>query len=203
MMRVVTAGLKSRLATLAVASMALTPALGFADFCDILAGGGAQSCRANAESMGAKIFGSWLRTKPEPAQSGSGKKGTYSSGSTPAYGTFGVPHQGKLTMTLECFAGERNLSIQALPYMLGLTNGSNLEFKLKFKIDDRPEFTETWPLYWQRAELRAPQGSELASRLQGARDLVITAPGIVGRKSEVGYVYKVDGFDQMNAGLCR
>ncbi len=185
--------------------LVLIPGIAFADFCDILAGGAAPSCRSNASNMGATIIGNWLRIKPEVAsQPSTGKKGIYTSGTTPATGTLGVPHQGNLRLTIECFAGERSMIIEALPYMLGLANGKSiLSYNLTFKVDNKPEFKESWPLNWKRAELQAPKGSQLASSLAKAKSLVVTTDGVVGRKSPVGYVYEVSGFDQMNAGLCQ
>ncbi|HEP8341119.1 TPA: hypothetical protein ACKRZL_001023 [Pseudomonas aeruginosa] len=183
-------------------SLALIPSFALADFCDILAGNSAPSCRSNARVEGATIFGNWLRIKPEKAQSSSGKKGYYVSGTTPAVSTLGVPHNGRLLLTLECFSGKRSMTIGALPYMMGLTNGSNKAFDLTFKVDNKSSFTESWPLNWQRAELQAPPGSNLANALQGAKELIVTTNGIVGNKSTVGYVYQVDGFDKMNSGIC-
>lgn len=180
------------------------PTLAQADFCDILAKSAAESCRANVRGMGATVFGNWLRLKPEIAsQPSTGTKGRFVSGTTPATGTLGVPHQGKLKLTIDCFAGKRSMRIDALPYMLGLSNGSNKTFDLTFKIDNRPSFTETWPLDWQHAELKAPSGSRLANELQRSEKLVVTTEGIVGRNSAVGYVYSTSGFDEMNAGLCK
>ena len=95
------------------------------------------------------------------------------------------------------------MNLEALPYMLGFANGNHKVFDLTFKIDRKPEFTETWSLDLKRAELQAPIGSRLATSLQGASDLVISTKGIVGRKSPVGYVFKVEGFDTVNALLCR
>jgi hypothetical protein len=187
----------------AVFSIALLPALAFADFCDILTGIGAPSCRMNAEKMGASIFGSWLRIKPESAQSSSGKKGYFVSGTTVTVSTLGTTQKGKFKLTTECFAGERSMTIQAMPYMLGLTNGGIKAFDLTFKVDNKSKFTETWPINWKHSVLQAPQGSRLATVLQGARDLVVITEGVIGQKSQVGYVYKVDGFDQMNLELCK
>ncbi len=188
---------------LAVFTMALLPAIAFADFCDILTGSGAPSCRMNAEKMGASIFGSWLRIKPESAQSRSGKKGYFASGTTMAVSTLGVTQKGRLKLTVECFAGERSMNIQAMPYMLGLTNGGIQAFELTFQVDNKSKFTEAWSLNWKHSVLQAPQGSRLATALQGARDLVVSTKGVIGLDSPVGYVYKVDGFDEMNAGLCK
>jgi hypothetical protein len=188
----------------AVLSLALIPTFASADFCEILAGSGAASCRINANEVGATIFGNWLRIKPESAtQPSTGKKGTYVSGTTPAVGTLGMPHKGHLRLTVECFAGERSVNIEALPYMLGLTNGGIKTFDLTFKVDNKPTFKEAWVLNWKHGELQAPNGSMLATNMQGALDLVVTTEGVVGRKSPVGYIYKVEGFDQMNAGLCK
>lgn len=188
---------------LALLSFTAIPGLAHADFCELLVGESAPSCRVNASNMGATIIGNWLRLKPETAVKGStGKKGKFSSATVPAYGVLGVKPQSKLTMTVDCFAGDRAMRITALPYMLGLTNGKNSSFNLTFKIDQKPSFKETWPLRWQGAELEAPSGSRLLSELSGAQELIITTDGIVGNKSQVGYVYKVDGFDKMNAGLC-
>lgn len=94
------------------------------------------------------------------------------------------------------------MRIDALPYMLGLTNGANKAFDLTFKIDSKAAFTETWGLDWQHSELKAPKGSQLANQLQQSSKLTVTTQGIVGRRSPVGYVYDVDGFDQLNALLC-
>lgn len=187
-----------------VALLMSTPSFVWADFCDTLAKSTAESCRVNARSMGATIHGNWLRLKPEIAsQSSTGAKGRFVSGTTPAVGTLGVPHQGKLKLTIDCFAGKRSMRIDALPYMLGLSNGGNKKFDLRLKIDNRPPFSETWALDWQRAELKAPGGSRLANELQRSDKLVVTTEGIVGRNSPVGYVYNTSGFDEMSAGLCK
>ncbi|WP_146176013.1 hypothetical protein [Pseudomonas putida] len=179
------------------------PAIAKADFCDILAGKGAETCRVNVAKSGGLIVRSWLRLKPEVAmQPSTNVKGKFVSGTTPAIHTLGVPHQGRLKLTIDCFAGERTMRIDALPYMLGLTNGANKAFDLTFKIDSKAAFTETWGLDWQHAELKAPKGSQLATQLQQAVKLTVTTQGIVGRRSPVGYVYDVDGFDQLDAFLC-
>lgn len=195
--------LSVRALNLGVLVLALLPMIAKADFCDILAGRGSDSCRVSAGKNGAVIFGSWLRLKPETASQPSTKtQGKYVSGTTPAVGTLGVPHQGRLKLTIDCFAGKRSMRIDALPYMLGLANGSNKSFDLTFKIDSKAVFTETWALDWQHAELKAPSGSQLANQLQHAEKLTVTTEGIVGRNSSVGYVYDVRGFDQLNATLC-
>jgi hypothetical protein len=184
----------------------VVPSPASADACDILAGKGkaAPSCRAKATSMGGTIFGNWIRTKPETAtQPSLGKKGYFSSAMTPAIGTLGVPNYGNPRLSISCFIGERAMNLEALPYMLGFANGNHKVFDLTFKIDSKPEFIETWSLDLKRAELQAPVGSRLATSLQGARDLLITTKGIVGRKSPVGYVFKVEGFDKVNALLCK
>jgi hypothetical protein len=182
----------------------VAPFPAFADACDILAGKAAPSCRAKATNMGGTIFGNWIRTKPETAtQPSLGKKGYFSSAMTPAIGTLGVPNYGNPRLSISCFIGERAMTLEALPYMLGFANGNHKVFDLTFKIDSKPEFTETWSLDLKRAELQAPLGSRLATSLQGARDLVITTEGIVGRKSPVGYVFKVEGFDKVNYLLCK
>jgi len=187
-----------------IAVLISVPTLAHADFCDILAKSAAESCRVDVRGMGATVFGNWLRLKPEIAsQPSTGTKGRFVSGTTPATGTLSVPHQGKLKLTIDCFAGKRSMRIDALPYMLGLSNGGNKIFDLTFKIDNRPPFTETWPLDWQHAELKAPSGSRLANELQRSEKLVVTTEGIVGRNSHVGYVYSTSGFDEMNAGLCK
>ena len=189
---------------ISIIASGMIPAMASADFCDILAKGSAESCRVNVRGMGATVFGDWLRLKPEIAsQPSTGVKGRFVSGTTPAIGTLGVPHQGKLKLTIDCFASKRSMRIDALPYMLGLSNGANKTFDLTFKIDNRPPFTETWPLDWQHAELKAPSGSRLANELQRSEKLVVTTEGIVGRKSPVGYVYSTSGFDEMNTGLCK
>lgn len=109
---------------LALLSFTAIPDLAHADFCDLLVGGGAPACRVNASNMGATIIGNWLRLKPETAVKGStGRKGKFSSAAVPAYGVLGVKPQSRLTMTVDCFAGDRTMRITALPYMLGLTNG--------------------------------------------------------------------------------
>lgn len=182
----------------------VVPSLASADACDILAGKAAPSCRAKATSMGGTFFGNWIRTEPEPAtQPSLGKKGYFSSAMTPAVGTLGVPNYGNLRLSISCFIGERAMNLEALPYMLGFANGNHKVFDLTFKIDSKPEFTETWSLDLKRTELQAPIGSRLATSLQGARDLVITTEGVVGRKSAVGYVFKVEGFDKVNSLLCK
>lgn len=95
------------------------------------------------------------------------------------------------------------MRIDALPYMLGLANGSNKAFSLTFNIDAKPPFTETWALDWQHAELMAPEGSRLANELQHSVKLTVTTEGVLGRTSSVGCVFRTQGFDQMNSGLCR
>lgn len=184
--------------------LALLPAVAFADFCDLLAGSAAPSCRSNATSMGATVVGNWLRIKPEIAsQPNTGKKGKFASATTVSYGLIGVKSPDRFKLTIDCFAGERSMRLQAIPYMLGLTNGRNTAFKLTFKIDDKAPFAENWVLNWQRSELEAPSGSRLAAGLSGAHDLVILTEGIVGNNSQVGYAYKVDGFDAANSAVCK
>lgn len=184
--------------------LALLPAAASADFCDILAGGAAPSCRSNAANMGATVVGNWLRIKPEMAsQPNTGKKGKFASATTVSYGLIGVKSPERFKLTIDCFAGERSMRLQAIPYMLGLTNGHNTAFKLTFKIDNKTPFAESWVLNWQRSELEAPSGSRLAAGLSGAHDVVILTEGIVGNNSQVGYVYKVDGFDAANSAVCK
>lgn len=184
--------------------LSLIPSLALADFCDILAGNGAPECRIKATKMGGAIVGNWIRTKPELAsQPSQGKKGYFVSGMTPVFGTLGVPHNGNFKLGISCFSGERSMDIEALPYMLGLANGANKSFNLTFKVDNKPPFTEKWPLDLKRGQLQAPKGSQLATALQGAHNLVVTTDGILGRKETIGYVYKIDGFDQINASICK
>lgn len=184
--------------------LALFPAVASADFCDLLAGSAAPSCRSNAASMGATVVGNWLRIKPEMAsQPNTGKKGKFASATTVSYGLIGVKSPDRFKLTIDCFADERSMRLQAIPYMLGLTNGRNTAFKLTFKIDDKAPFAENWVLNWQRSELEAPSGSRLTAGLSGAHDLVILTEGIVGNNSQVGYAYKVDGFDAANSAVCK
>ncbi len=187
-----------------VVLLSFVPALAFADFCDLISGGAAPSCRSNAASMGATVVGNWLRLKPEMAsQPNTGKKGKFASASTVSYELIGVKSPDRFKLTIDCFAGERSMRLQAIPYMLGLTNGRNTAFKLTFKIDEKTPFAESWVLNWQRSELEAPSGSRLAAGLSGAHDLVILTEGIVGNNSRVGYTYKVDGFDAANSAVCK
>lgn len=103
-------------------------------------------------------------------------------------------------LTVDCFAKKRTMRIGALPYMLSLANGSNKAFTLAFNVDAKPPFTEIWALDWQHAELRAPEGSRLANELQRSAKLIVKTEGVLGRKSPVGYVFDIQGFD---SGLCR
>jgi len=182
----------------------LAPSVTLADFCDLVAKDNASSCRVNADKEGAKILGNWLRTKPEMAQSSSGKKGYYTAGTTVAVGMLGVPHNNRYRLTIQCFAGERSMTIDALPYMLGLANtGRNNAFELTFNVDDKAAYTEKWPLNWHRRELQAPSNSQLAASLHRASKLTVRTSGINGNKSDVGYTYAVNGFDSVNSGLCK
>lgn len=191
-------------ARLMAVMLAILPTLAFADFCELMYGGAAASCRANANGMGATIIGNWLKTKPEIVlQAGTGKRGAFSSATIPASRIFGIQGQGRFRMTIDCFAGSRGLRIQALPYMLGLAKGRNDSFSLTFKVDGGVAFTERWPLNWSRAELEAPEGSNLINELSGGQQLTVTTSGVLGNKSAVGYVYALAEFDQINAALCQ
>lgn len=185
-------------------SLAFTPVFANADFCDLMAGGGAASCRTNAANMGATVIGNWLRLKPESAtQPNTGKKGKYVAATTPTVAILGWKTNSSLRLTTDCFAGTRSMSIQAMPYMLGLANGKQIQsYPLTFKIDDKPAFTEEWPMAWQHKELQAPSNSVVATRLQGAKNMTVTTEGVVGNKSVVGYVFSVDGFDKVKSTLC-
>lgn len=188
---------------LSASILALVPSMGFADFCEIMAGESAPSCRINAKNSGATITGNWLKIKPEQGfKASTGKKAIFSSATSPAYTILGVRTKDKFRMTIDCFAGERSMRIQALPYMLGLANGRNDAFNLTFYVDNKPAFKERWPLDWQRAELQAPQGSRLLNELQGSQEVKITTDGILGNKSTVGYIYKLEGYDSVNTSLC-
>lgn len=189
---------------LAAISLTLLPSLASADFCDLLAGSSAPNCRSNAASMDATIIGNWLRIKPEMAsQPNTGKKGKFSSATTVSYGLLGVKSPNRLKLSIDCFGGERSMRLQAITHMLGLTAGQNTAFKLTFKADSKPSFTEDWVLNWRRSELEAPSGSRLANELLGAQELTITTEKIIDNKYPAGYVYKVDGFDKVNSGLCQ
>lgn len=142
--------------------------------------------------------------KPELAiQPSTGTKSYFVSGTTPALETLGTTSSRRPMLTVDCFAKKRTMRMGALPYMLGLANGSNKAFTLAFNVDAKPQFTEIWSLDWQHAELRAPEGSQLANELQRSAKLTVKTEGVLGRKSPVGYVFDTRGFDQMNAGLCR
>ena len=108
-------------------SLAFTPFVANADFCDIMAGGGAASCRTNAANMGATVVGNWLRLKPESAsQPTTGKKGKYVSATTTTVAILGWKTSSSLRLTTDCFAGTRSMSLQAMPYMMGLANGKQI-----------------------------------------------------------------------------
>ncbi len=185
-------------------TLTIGPATAFADFCDIISSGASQACRSKAQSGGSVIIGSWLRLKPELAiQPITGTKSYFVSGTTPALETLGTTSSRRPMLTVDCFAKKRTMRMGALPYMLGLANGSNKAFTLAFNVDAKPQFTEIWSLDWQHAELRAPEGSQLANELQRSAKLTVKTEGVLGRKSPVGYVFDTRGFDQMNAGLCR
>ncbi len=184
--------------------LAMAPAAALADFCDILASNASEACRMKARAGGSSIHDSWLRLKPEQAsQPKTGAKGYFVSGTTPAVGTLGTAASGKQKLTVDCFANKRSMRLDALPYMLGLANGKNEAFNLTFSIDAKPPFTEKWALDWHHAELRAQEGSRLATELQHSLKLTVKTEGILGRKSAVGYVFDTQGFDEMNSGLCR
>ncbi|MGW7232980.1 hypothetical protein ACWGIE_07285 [Pseudomonas fulva] len=184
--------------------LALVPVIALADFCNTLAGGAHQTCRVKVQAGGSVIFENWLRLAPERAtQSSTGKKGYFVSGTTPAVSTLGTTTSKKPMLTIDCFMGNRSIRVGALPYMLGLANGSNKAFNLTFQIDTRTKFSERWSLDWKHAELKAPEGSQLANELQRSAKLTITTEGILGRNSQTGYVFDTYGFDQMNLGLCR
>lgn len=192
-----------RLLKCSLFALVVFPIYASADFCDILAKHRAESCRVNATSSGAKIFKDWLRIKPEmAAQPNTGKKGWFVSATTPAYDVMGVKVSKSPKLTVDCFSHAKSMRLDALPYMLGLTNGRNDYFKLTFQLDDGSKFSEEWPLHWQRAELIAPENSSLATALLGAKKLRITTEGILGNKSAIGYSFMVKGFDEVNAGLC-
>ncbi len=183
---------------------AVGPVTAYADFCDTLASGAPEQCRSKVRANGSVIIGNWLRLKPEQAtQPGTGTRGYFVSGTTPAISILGTSASRRLMLTLDCFAGKRSVRLDAMPYMLGLANGSNKTFDLSFIIDAKPAFREKWPLDWQHAELKAPQGSRLATELQRSAKLTVKTEGIIGRESPVGYVFDTRGFDQMNSGLCR
>ena len=180
------------------------PTFAFADFCDILASSSANSCRSNAKSMGATIVGDWLRIKPEMAsQPGTGKKGKFSTATTVAHSLIGVKSSERLKMSIDCFAGEKSMRLQAITYMIGLTEGRNTAFRLTFNVDNKPSFTEDWVLNWRRSELEAPAGSKLARELLGSQEVTITTGKIIDNRYSAGYVYKVNGFDKVNAEICK
>ncbi|MFF7864457.1 hypothetical protein [Pseudomonas monteilii] len=191
-------------AVVTTVGLTLVTSNALADFCDSLAIGSADTCRANVRANGSVIFGNWLRLKPEQAsQTGTGTRGYFTSGTTPAIQTVGAATSRKPMLTIDCFAGKRSIRVDALPYMLGLANGGNKAFNLTFRADFRPPFTESWALDWRHGELKAPEGSRLASELQRAGKLTVMTEGVVGRKSSVGYVFDTQGFDDMISGLCR
>lgn len=182
--------------------LAVLPLYASADACDTVAkwGGNAASCRANAAASGATIIDNWMTYKPVSGRNPkTGKKGLFTSTSTPATDLIGLKPKKFYFLYLDCFDQKRQMRLDEPGSVALLTLKDK---SLTFKVDDQPAFTETWELDLSDKSHHAPASSALAAKLQGAKKLEVTWRYNEG-KPPVGFVFAVNGFDKASASLCK
>ena len=181
---------------------AALPLYASADVCDTVAkwgGGSVAQCRANTAAQGATIIDNWITYKPVNGRNPeTGSKGLFTSTSTPATEAIGLKPDKFNFMYLECFEQKRQMRIDEPGFISAMSINDRT---YTFKVDDQAPFSEKWDLNLDDKSHHAPGSSVLATKLKGAKKLVVTWQ--YGQRKPVGFVFALSGYDQASASLCK
>lgn len=186
-----------------IAALALFSPVASADFCDIMAGPGAAECRTIALQSGVKFIGNWAMQQqaPEGNQASAGKAGLVVA-HIPAMYMIDTERLARSAFMFRCEQGRGSISLDALPHMLAPSAASIDSWPLTFRFGQGKAFTERWSVNRKRGVLLAPASSALPLMLHGVRDLMVLTPGPTPADMPLGWIYDLDGIDQVLEHVC-
>lgn len=174
-----------------------------ADFCDIMAGPGAAECRTIALQNGVKFVGNWALQQQAPSGSQvSSIKTDLVVAHMPALYMIDTERLARSSLMLRCEQGRGSISLDALPHMLAPPAASIDSWPLTFRFGQGKVFTERWSVNRKRGVLQAPAGSALPRMLRNSRDMTVLTPGPTPVDMPLGWIYDLDGVDQVLQQVC-